>query len=71
MRRQDKLKNIMEANMALLKEDHEHSDEGKMDYIKGALKNLNSDDLDKIYLSVEEYDPEYNKTSDDPTGWSQ
>tara|TARA_R110000803_G_scaffold133381_3_gene200532 strand:- start:555 stop:770 length:216 start_codon:yes stop_codon:yes gene_type:complete len=71
MRRQDKLKNIMEANMTLLKEDHEHSDEGKMDYIKGALKNLNSDDLDKIYLSVEEYDPEYNKTSDDPTGWSQ
>jgi hypothetical protein len=70
-RKIDRLQNIMEANMVLLKEDHEHSDEGKMDYIKGALKNLNSDDLDKIYLSVEEYDPEYNKTSDDPTGWSQ
>jgi len=70
-RKINRLQNMMEANMVLLKEDHEHSDEGKMDYIKGALKNLNSDDLDKIYLSVEEYDPEYNKTSDDPTGWSQ
>ena len=58
MRKRDKLKNIMEANKSLLKEDHEHSDEGKMEYITGALKNLSSDDLDKIYLSVEEYDPE-------------
>jgi hypothetical protein len=65
MRRQDKLKNIMEANMTLLKEDHEHSDEGKMDYIKGALKNLSSDDLDKIYLSVEKYDPDYPMLDDD------
>jgi hypothetical protein len=68
-RKRDRLQNMMEANKGLLKEDHEHSDSGKMDYIKGALKNLSSDDLDKIYLSVEKYDPEYNKTSDNPTGW--
>jgi len=34
-----------------------------MDYIKDALENLSSDDLDKIYLSVEEYDPEYESTN--------
>ena len=45
MRRQDKLKNIMEANMALLKEDHEHSDDGKKEYIISALDNLSSEDL--------------------------
>ena len=58
-------------HMPIVKEDHEHSDEGKIEYIKGALKNLSSEDLDKIYLSVEKYDPEYNKTSDMPTGWSK
>ena len=36
----------------LLKEDHESTDEGKIEYIKGALGNLSSDDLDKIYLSI-------------------
>ena len=59
MRRQDKLKNIMEANITLLKEDHEHSDDGKKEYIISALDNLSSEDLQKIYLSVVEYDPEY------------
>ena len=63
-RQRDRLKNMVEANKSLLKEDHEHSDEGKMEYITGALKNLSSDDLDKIYLSVEEYDPEYGKGDD-------
>ncbi len=40
-------------------ETHEDNDEGKIEYIKSALKNLSSKDLDKIYLSVEEYDPYY------------
>lgn len=59
--RKQKLENMKKANSSLLKEDHEHSDSGKIEYIKGALKNLSSEDLDKIYLSVEKYDPEYNK----------
>lgn len=81
MRRQDKLKNIEEANkrllgesfhmpdgtpipvdnnhMPIVKEDHETTDEGKMEYIKGALKNLSSEDLNKVYLDVEKFDPEY------------
>lgn len=63
IRRQDKIQNILEANKRLLKEHHESTDEGKMDYIKDALENLSSDDLDKIYLSVEEYDPEYESTN--------
>ena len=63
MKRQDKIQNILEANKRLLKEHHESTDEGKMDYIKDALENLSSDDLDKIYLSVEEYDPEYESTT--------
>lgn len=58
-RRRDRIQNMMEANKGLLKEDHENSDSGKIDYIKSALKNLSSEDLDKIYLSVEKYDPEY------------
>ena len=58
-RKRDRIQNMMEANKSLLKEDHEHSDSGKIDYIKGALKNLSSEDLDKIYLSVEKYDPNY------------
>lgn len=61
MNRQDKIQNILKANKRLLKEDHESTDKGKIDYIKGALENLSSEDLDKIYLSVEEYDPEYEK----------
>ena len=63
MRKQDKIENILEANKRRLKEHHESTDEGKMDYIKDALGNLSSDDLDKIYLSVEEYDPEYESTN--------
>ena len=47
----------------IIREHHESTDEGKMDYIKDALENLSSDDLDKIYLSVEEYDPEYESTN--------
>tara|TARA_R110002012_G_scaffold267723_1_gene451647 strand:- start:587 stop:781 length:195 start_codon:yes stop_codon:yes gene_type:complete len=43
----------------IIKEAHEDTDEGKMKYIKGALKNLNSKDLDKIYKSVEDCDPNY------------
>mgnify|MGYP003665794697 CR=1 FL=1 len=31
--------------MALLKEDHEHSDDGKKEYIISALDNLSSEDL--------------------------
>tara|TARA_Y100000389_G_C17426272_1_gene499722 strand:+ start:945 stop:1139 length:195 start_codon:yes stop_codon:yes gene_type:complete len=58
MRRQDKLKNIQEANERML-ETHVDTDEGKMDYIKGALKNLSSEDLDKVYAQVEMLDPEY------------
>lgn len=46
-------------HMPVVTEDHEGTDEGKMNYIKGALKNLSSEDLDKIYLSVEKYDPNY------------
>jgi hypothetical protein len=46
-------------HMPIVKEDHEDSDSGKIDYIKGALKNLSSDNLNKIYLSVEKYDPDY------------
>ena len=58
MRRQDKLKNIQEANERML-ETHVDTDEGKMDYIKGSLKNLSSEDLDKVYAQVEMLDPEY------------
>jgi len=58
MRRQDKLKNIQEANKRLL-ETHVHTDEDKMEYIKSALSNLNSSDLDKVYAQVEMLDPEY------------
>ena len=57
--RKQKRMNMVSANTNLLKEDHESSDQGKIDYIKGALKNLSSEDLDKIYLSVEKYDPNY------------
>lgn len=59
MKKLHKIKNIELANKKLLKEHHESTDKGKMDYIKDALENLSSNDLDKIYLSVEEYDPEY------------
>lgn len=61
MKRQDKFENMKKANVNLLKEDHEKNDSGKIEYIKGALRNLSSEDLDKIYLSVEKYDPNYNK----------
>jgi hypothetical protein len=57
--RKQKFENMKMANANLLKEDHENTDQGKIDYIKGALKNLSSEDLDKIYLSVEKYDPNY------------
>lgn len=57
--RKQKLANMVSANTNLLKEDHENTDQGKIDYIKGALKNLSSEDLDKIYLSVEKCDPNY------------
>jgi hypothetical protein len=85
MRKQDKQRNIEEANKRLLgesfhmpdgtpigvdhnhmpvvKEDHESTDEGKIEYIKNALSNLSSGNLDKIYLSVEKYDPEYEKSN--------
>jgi hypothetical protein len=59
--RKQKFDNMIKANNSLLKENHEHNDKDKMEYIKGALKNLSSDDLDKVYLCVEKYDPEYNK----------
>lgn len=55
----NRLKNMEEANKRMLVEDHEKTNQGKIDYIKGALKNLKSEDLDKIYLSVEKYDPNY------------
>jgi len=58
MRRHDKLKNIQEANKRLL-ETHVHTDEDKIKYIKSALSNLNSSDLDKVYAQVEMLDPEY------------
>jgi hypothetical protein len=57
--RKQKMKNIELLNSRLLREEHVHTDEGKINYIKGALKNLNSSDLDKIYDLVEKYDPEY------------
>ncbi len=57
--KKQKLRNMELANDKLLKEDHESSNQGKIDYIKGALKNLSSEDLDKIYLSVEKCDPNY------------
>ena len=60
--RKEKLKNIQEANERML-ETHVDTDEGKMDYIKGALKNLSSKDLDKIYSSVENCDPNYESKS--------
>lgn len=70
--KKEKFENMKKANTSLLKEDHEHSDSGKMEYIKKALKNLSSDDLDKIYLSVEKYDPEYeNKNPKLPNTGSQ
>jgi hypothetical protein len=56
--RKEKLKNIQEANERML-ETHVDTDEGKMDYIKGALNNLSSEDLDKVYAQVEMLDPEY------------
>ena len=71
MRRFEKKQNILEANKRLLgesKEDenveyivetHVDTDEGKMDYIKSALKNLTSEDLDKVYAQVETLDPKY------------
>ena len=62
MRRQDKLKNIQEANKRIL-ETHVHTDEDKIKYIKSALSNLNSSDLDKIYSSVEKCDPNYESKS--------
>lgn len=65
MRSRDKRMSIELANKRLLgesiNETHVDTDEGKIEYIKGALKNLSSEDLDKIYSSVEEYDPEYPK----------
>jgi hypothetical protein len=54
-----KRKAILNLNRRLMKESHEGSDSGKMSYIKDALKNLSSDDLDKVYKMVEELDPEY------------
>jgi hypothetical protein len=47
------------SNHMPIVEDHEGTDGGKIQYIIGALKNLSSEDLDKIYLSVEKYDPNY------------
>jgi hypothetical protein len=60
--RKQKLANMVSANTNnLLKETHEDSDQGKIKYIKEALNNLTSEDLDKIYLAVEKYDPNYEK----------
>lgn len=42
-----------------LNEDHEQTDEGKLEYIQSALSNLSSDDLHTIYLHVEKLDPNY------------
>jgi len=42
-------------------ETHTDTDEGKMSYIKSALKNLSSEDLNKVYLQVEKLDPEYDE----------
>ena len=44
---------------SVINEAHEDNDEGKIEYIKSALKNLSSKDLNKIYLSVEKHDPYY------------
>lgn len=44
---------------SVINEAHEDNDEGKIKYIKSALKNLSSKDLNKIYLSVEKHDPNY------------
>jgi hypothetical protein len=60
--RKQKRMNMEMANANLLKETHEHSDAGKIEYIQEALKNLTSEDLDKVYLMVEELDPEYDNS---------
>jgi hypothetical protein len=57
--KKQKLANMVSANTNLLKETHVDTDEGKMNYIKGALNNLSSEDLDKVYAQVEKLDPEY------------
>jgi|TARA_R110000751_G_scaffold306736_2_gene426060 hypothetical protein len=44
-----------------INEAHEDTDEGKIDYIQKALSNLNSESLDKVYLFVEDLDPNYEK----------
>jgi hypothetical protein len=49
----------VDNNHMPIKETHVDTDEGKMEYIKGALKNLNSNNLDKVYRMVEKYDPNY------------
>ena len=64
MRKSDKLKSIEAANKRLLgentvTEDHADTDSGKMSYIKSALKNLSSEDLQKVYKMVEKLDPKY------------
>lgn len=59
--KKQKQKNMELANDTILKENHVTSVIDKMEYIKKALKNLSASDLDKIYKSVEKYDPEYNK----------
>lgn len=56
-----KRKAILDLNRKILRESHEGSDSGKMDYIKGALTNLSSEDLNKVYLQVEKLDPKYNE----------
>jgi len=49
----------IDNHIPVVKENHVSNDDDKIEYIKGALKNLNSTDLNRIYLSVEKYDPEY------------
>jgi hypothetical protein len=73
MRKSDKRQNMLDANKRLLGENvvsetHVDTDEGKMNYIKSALKNLSSDDLDKVYGMVEELDPEYDSGNSE---WSR
>jgi hypothetical protein len=50
---------LLKESTPMVSEDHESTDSAKMVYIKGALKNLNTKDLHKIYLSVEKCDPNY------------
>jgi len=51
--------NLLKESVPTVSETHVNSDSDKMTYIKGALKNLSTKDLNKIYLHVEKCDPNY------------